>query len=124
MSEWTNDELAKIGGTDELQLASARADGTLRKPVTIWMVRVGDDLYVRSVNGRAATWFRGAQDRHHAQIQAGGVTKDVSLIETDDLNDEIDGAYRTKYRHYAANVVNSILTPHARAATLKLVPRT
>jgi len=44
-------------------------------------------------------------------------------VETDDLNDAIDTAYRTKYRHYAANIVNSDLTPQARAATLKLVPR-
>ena len=95
----------------------------LRKPVTIWVVRNGDDLFVRSVNGRTATWFRGAQLRHEAHIHAGGVDKDVLLVETDDLNDAIDTAYRTKYRHYAANIVNSDLTPQARAATLKLVPR-
>ena len=73
-----NDELNKIGAAEELEIATVRNDGTLRKPVTIWVVRVGDDLYVRSVNGRSATWFRGAQDRHEAHIQAGGVDKDVS----------------------------------------------
>ena len=102
---------------------TVRSDGTLRRPVTIWVVRVGDDLYVRSVNGRSATWFRGALDRHEAHIQAGGVGKDVSLVETDDLNDEIDAAYRAKYRRYAASIVNTTLTPQARAATLKLTPR-
>ena len=35
----------------------------------------------------------------------------------------IDAAYRTKYRRYAANIVNSILTPQARSAAVKLVPR-
>jgi hypothetical protein len=54
MGEWTSDELDKIAGAEELELASARRDGTLRKPVTIWVVRHGDDLYVRSVYGRAA----------------------------------------------------------------------
>jgi hypothetical protein len=44
-------------------------------------------------------------------------------VETDDLGDEIDAAYRTKYRRYAASIVGSVLTPEARAATLKLVPR-
>jgi hypothetical protein len=52
MSTWTNDELKKIGTAEELQIASLRADGTLRKLVIIWVVRFGDDLYVRSVNGR------------------------------------------------------------------------
>jgi len=120
---WTSDELSKIGAAEELQIAPLRQDGSLHKPVTIWVVRHGDDLFVRSVNGRTATWFRGAQLRHEAHIHAGGVDKDVLLVETDDLNDAIDTAYRTKYRHYAANIVNSDLTPQARAATLKLVPR-
>src|SRR6266536_1788046 len=123
MTAWTSEELSKIEDADELQLASARRGGTLRSPVTIWVVRLGDDLYVRSVNGRTGTWFRGTQDRHEARIQAGGVGKDVLLLETDDLGDEIDAAYRTKYRRYAASIVGSVLTPEAKAATLKLVPR-
>jgi hypothetical protein len=48
-------------------------DGTLRKPRTIWVVRVGDDLYVRSMYGRAGGWFPATQVRHHGHIQAGGV---------------------------------------------------
>ena len=122
MTAWTTDELDRIDAADELEIASLRADDTLRNPTTIWVVRLGDDLYVRSVNGRAGTWFRGAQDRHEARIQAGGVGKDVLLVEADDPGDEIDAAYRTKYRRYAANIVGSVLTPEARAATLKLVP--
>ena len=123
MATWTSDELKKIGAAEELQIASLRSNGALRRPVTIWVVRAGDDVYVRSVNGRSGSWFRGAQDRHEAHIQAGGVDKDVSLVETDDVNDEIDAAYRAKYRRYAASIVNSALTPQARAATLKLTPR-
>ncbi len=124
MATWTNDELGKIGAAEELEVASLRGDGTLRKPVTIWVVRVGDDLYVRSVNGRTATWFRGAEDRHEGRIRAGGVEKDVTFVDAgDDITDEIDAAYRAKYRRYAASIVNSTLTPQAQAATLKLVPR-
>jgi len=61
MSSWTNDELDRIAAAEELEIESMRRDGTLRKPVTIWVVRHGDDLYVRSVNGRTSSWFRGAQ---------------------------------------------------------------
>jgi hypothetical protein len=123
MSRWTSDELDKIGAAEELQIASVRRDGTLRKPVTIWVVRHGDDLYVRSVNGRTSSWFRAAQDRHEAHIHAGGVDKDVLLVETDDINDEIDAAYRTKYHRYAASFITPVVSPQARATTLKLVPR-
>jgi hypothetical protein len=123
MAAWTSEELNKIAAAEELELASARRDGTLRKPVTMWVVRYGDDLYVRSVNGRGSSWFRGAQTRHEAHIRAGGVDKDVLLVKTDDLNDEIDAAYRAKYHRYAESIVATIVSPEARAATLKLVPR-
>jgi len=68
MTAWTNDELRNIGAAEELQIASVRRDGSLRNPVTIWVVRHGDDLYVRSVNGRAGTWFRGTRMRHVGRI--------------------------------------------------------
>jgi hypothetical protein len=125
MTAWTNDELTKIGTAEELQIASRRRDGTLRNPVTIWVVRHGDDLYVRSVRGRTGAWFRGAQARHEGHISAGGVEKDVTFIEGDDaINDALDAEYRSKYRRYAANIVGSTVTPQARSATLKLAPRT
>jgi hypothetical protein len=125
MTTWTSDELQKIGTAEELQLASLRQDGTLRKPVTIWVVRVGDNLYVRSVHGHNSGWFRGTQTRHEGRIHAGGVDKNVTFVEETDsnINEQIDAAYRTKYSRYAASIINSTLTPEARAATLKLVPR-
>ena len=123
MGTWTSDELNRVGGAEELEIASVRRDGTLREPVTIWVVRHGDDLYVRSVYGRGSSWFRGVHMRHEGHIRAGGVDKDVLLDETDDMNDEIDAAYRAKYQRYAESVVSTIVSPEARAATLKLVPR-
>ena len=125
MTTWTSEELNRIGKAEELQIASLRRDDTMRKPVTIWVVRVGDDLYVRSVNGRTSGWFRGVQTRHEGHIRAGGVDKDVTFVEEadDSVNEQIDNAYRTKYRRYAASIVNTTLTAEARAATIKLVPR-
>ena len=127
MNTWTSDELNKIGAEEEMQIASLRRDGTLRNPVTIWVVRLGDDLYVRSVNGRTASWFRGTQVRHEGRIGAGGIEKDATFVDIADadrdIQDQIDAAYRTKYRRYAPNIVNSVLSPAARAATIKLVPR-
>jgi hypothetical protein len=124
MPRWTRDELARIGSAEELEIAARRRDGTLRSPVTIWVVPHGDDLYVRSVNGRRAAWFRGTLATHEGRIRAGGVEKDVAFVNAEqDIDDELDGAYRSKYRRYAPNIVNSVLTPGARSATVKLVPR-
>jgi hypothetical protein len=124
MTAWTSDELDKMGNAEELEIAPRRRDGSLRKPVTIWVVRVGDDLYVRSWRGPTGGWFRGAQQTHEGHIRAGGVVKDVTLVDADEsLNDAIDAAYRTKYRRYADNYVPPMISPEARATTLKLVPR-
>ena len=93
MTGWTSDELTKIEAADELEIASFRRDGTLRSLVTIWVVRLGDDLYVRSVNGRTGAWFRGTQVRHEGRIGAGGVEKDVTFVDADDgINDQNDDA--------------------------------
>ena len=125
MTTWTNDELNKIGTADELQIASLRRNGTLRRPVTIWVVRIGDDLYIRSVNGRTSAWFRGTQTRHEGHIQAGGVDKDVTFVEeaAPEIIDQIDAAYRSKYGQYSMQYVDPMLVPEAKAATIKLVSR-
>jgi hypothetical protein len=126
MSGWTSEELTKIGTAEELRLASMRRDGTLRKPVTMWVVRHGAHLYVRSVKGRTGPWFRGTQSRGQGHIRAGGVDTDVSFVFIDageDVSDKIDATYRDKYGRYAGPVLNSVLTPAARSATIELLPR-
>ena len=100
MGAWTDDELDAIGAAEELDLAPARSDGTLRRPVTMWVVRAGDDLPVRSVNGRGSRWFRSG-----------------------DSNDPIDAADEAKYGRRYPTIVPAIVAPDARAATLKLIPR-
>src|SRR4029450_6896830 len=102
MATWTKDELHKIAAAEERELASLRPDGTLTNAVTIWVVRVGDDLYIRSWKGDGGAWFPAPQGRHAGHIAAGGVGKDVAFVtEADnDINDQIDAAYRTKYRSH------------------------
>jgi hypothetical protein len=124
MTAWTSDELIRIGAADELEIASLRADGTLRRPVTIWVVRYGDDLYVRSVNGPAAAWFRATQVRGKGHVSAGGVDRDVGFADVDrSLDDDLDAAFRTKYRRYGEGVLGTVLTSQARSATLKVEAR-
>ena len=125
MTSWTRNDLERIGAADELLLASFKKDSTHRKPVTIWVVRVGDDLYVRAYRGRETAWFRHIQQRHEGRIGAGGVTKDVTFVDgssDEALNNKIDAAYQSKYQRYSATYVDPMIAPQARATTLKLVP--
>jgi hypothetical protein len=124
MTTWTSEELDKIGNAEELEIAPLRRDGSLGKKVIIWVVRVGDDLYIRSYRGRAGAWFLGALARHEGRIWAGGLEKEVSFLEETGtgINDQIDSTYRSKYRRYP-QYVDPMIAPEVRATTLKLVPR-
>jgi hypothetical protein len=84
---------------------------------------VADEPYIRSVNVRTASWFRGAQDHHEARIRAGGSDEDVLLVQTEETNDGIDTAYRTKYHRYADSYVTHMVHPEARATTIELLSR-
>jgi hypothetical protein len=121
---WSAEELAAIGRADELQIAPTRADGTLRRPTPIWVVRLGDELYVRSYRGHDGRWFRAAQSTHEGHISAGGVEKDVRFAETDDeaTNKAIDEQYLAKYGRYGARYVDPMVAAEARATTIRLMP--
>ncbi|GLZ08102.1 hypothetical protein Acsp03_55680 [Actinomadura sp. NBRC 104412] len=121
---WTSEELDKIGGADELQVAPM-SDGGPRRPTTIWVVRNGDDLYIRSYRGPEGVWYRAAKATRRGHIRAGGVDKDVVFTEESDgdLMDSIDRAYRSKYGKYPRQYVDPMVAPEARACTMKLVPR-
>jgi hypothetical protein len=123
MMLWSSAELEKIGAAEELVLESERSDGTLRDPVTMWVVRVADQVYVRSVKGVAGPWYRGTQARHQGRIGVGGVRQEVTFREAGSGEyADVDTAYRTKYGHYSS-IVGHVLTDQARASTLRLEPR-
>lgn len=54
--------------------AGTRRDGSLSRARTVWIVRVGDELYLRSVNGPAAAWYRSTRTCHQGRIEARDVT--------------------------------------------------
>ncbi|MFF5537189.1 DUF2255 family protein [Streptomyces cinerochromogenes] len=123
MSTWSPETLARIAGADELRIAPRRDDGTLRAPTTIWVVRDGDDLYVRSWRGTAGTWWNAARTHGTGHISAGGVGTDVIFTPVDDpaVNQRVDSAYRAKYGRYSG-YVEPMVSDQARATTLRLTP--
>ena len=120
---WASDELARIGDAEELTVQPLLADGRTGKPVPIWVVRAGDELYVRSFRGDDGAWYRAAKARRQGHISAGGVQRDVEFAEADAaVNDTVDAGYRDKYARYPS-YVQPMVTAQARATTLRLVPR-
>ena len=58
MTTWTPEELDRIGQAEELHLGARRRDGGLSRYVTMWVVRAGGSLYVRSAYGTGNPWYR------------------------------------------------------------------
>ena len=124
MTAWTTDELARVGRADELDIASRRADGTFRPYVTIWAVRVGDDVYVRSAYGYDNPWLQRALRSGEGRIRAGGVERDVAFEQPGrEVADDVSAGYHTKYDHYGPAIVGSVVSPEAVRSTLRLLPR-
>lgn len=120
---WTSEELDRIGAADELEIASRRADGTLRSFVTIWVVRSGDAIYIRSAHGPENSWFRRAASGGTGRIRAGGVERDVTFSTPGpDIHTDLDVEYRRKYGHYPVEYVDPVVGPIAATATLLVTP--
>lgn len=124
MSEWGPDELRRVGDATELQIASRRDDGSLRPYVTIWVVRAGDVIVIRSAYGTDNPWYRRATASGVGRIRAGGVERDVTFVTPpDDVHAALDAAYHSKYDRYGPQIVGSVVGAHAAPATLQLRPQ-
>jgi hypothetical protein len=121
---WPTDELTRIGDAYELEIASRRADGSLRPYVTIWAVRAGDGIYVRSAYGYDNTWFQRALTSGEGRIRAGGVERDVRFEAAESGGGpDVDRAYHEKYDRYGPRMVGTVVSPEAVRSTLRVVPR-
>jgi len=118
---WTEQQLTRIGNATELELASLWSDGTLRPYTTMWVVRVGDGLYVRSAGGPNRPWYRHALARGNGRIRAGGVDAEVSFVVGDSApHDAIDAAYHAKYDRYGPGPVGHVTGRPAHPLTIRL----
>ena len=124
MAAWTQADLSRFGAAEEIEIAAVRQNGTVRAPRIIWVVRAGDELYVRAAYGPGSGWHRVARTSGHARISAQGVEQDVNIEAADErVLDQIDAAYREKYGRRYASIVDTITDPEHRATTLRLLPR-
>ena len=122
MPGWNEQELATIGEADELRISSHRPDGTLRPSVIIWVVRIGDNLYVRSAYGAKNPWYARSRKSGSGHITSGGIERDVTFEDATDSPEAIDAAYHTKYDRHGPRIVGTVVGEKVAALTFRLVP--
>jgi len=121
VATWAPEELDRIGQAEELHLATRRRDGELSRYVTIWVVRAGDELYVRSAYGPGNPWYRRARDAGEGWVRAGGVDRDVTFESADAaVQGDIDSAYHAKYDRYGPQIVGPVTGPDVHTVTIRL----
>ncbi|SHF70208.1 hypothetical protein SAMN05443575_0689 [Jatrophihabitans endophyticus] len=121
---WSTEELARLARAEELHLAALRADGTLARPLPVWVVQIDRTAYVRTWHRRDTGWFGHVLRSGRAHVRVPGVERDaiVTDVGRDDggLRARIDAAYRVKYGQYGAATVDRMTGDEAAAATLRL----
>jgi len=127
VSAWSQDDLDRLGDAGEVEVSSARRDGTLSRTRTVWIVRVGDQLYLRSVNGPDGAWYRLTRASHQGRIEARGVARDVTWVDVDaagepDVGPAVDAEYARKYPG-STSAVARITSPLACTTIMRVEPR-
>ena len=123
MAAWAQDELSKIAKADDLHIAPFREDGkTYGTPTWIWSVVVDGMLYVRGYNGQSSRWYQAALRQKAGRIITAGMIKEVTFEPVEGaINDEVDTAYRAKYKNGA--YLSPMIGKRARSATVRVMPR-
>lgn len=125
-STWSPEQLQRIGASPELEIAVRRADGSLRRWIPIWVVRVGQNAYVRTWYARPDGWFGHVLQSRRAQIRLPEVQADVSVTDVGatpaGLRAAVDDAYRSKYEHFGDATVDRMVADSAAATILWLQP--
>lgn len=95
----------------------------MRPAVPIWVVRVGNGLYIRSYKGSGGAWFRHATEQGAAHISAGNVDSDVTVaLAGTSERDAVDQAYRAKYSRYGHAYVDPMTADMAAGTTIQITP--
>jgi hypothetical protein len=124
VSKWSERGLAHIEAADEIIVMPDRVDHTPGPAEPIWVVRVGDELYVRSYRGSTAGWYRCARGNGNGRIRSVGQEFRVRFSElaAPDLRAQIDQAYRVKYGRCGRSLVTARTSDSAADTTLQLAP--
>jgi hypothetical protein len=113
--------LEHLGDVDEIRIGFKRPDGSSGS-TPVWVVQVGEDIYVRSMNGPSGGWYRRLRAIPAGEVRDDGHVHPVHAKPVADpaTVDAVTRAYENKYG--GSPYVRPLLGRDAAGATLRLDP--
>ena len=114
-------DLTAIARAEEVRIETHGADGTTHRTI-IWIVEHDGELYIRSVNGPSARWYREATADTSVALLVGDRRYEAQLVPaTDPASIEACSAgLKAKYR--GDHSLGSMLEADTLPTTLRVVP--
>ena len=124
-SRFDPDTLATLGPIREIELETTSVDGAQTHRTIIWVVTVGDQVFVRSERGSAGRWYREARHTPDIILHARDESIPVTAVPAADPDtvQRVSDAFTAKYGRRSAASTAAMLLPHTLETTLRLDPR-
>ena len=114
----------QLAQMEEIQIETRRpgAESPAHR-TTIWVVVMGDNVFVRSVRGNAGRWFQEIKANPMAFLHLGGKRMAVRAIPANDVATiaQVSDEYRRKYRN--SSEMPSMVRNEILPTTLRLEPQ-
>jgi hypothetical protein len=109
---------------EEVDIEPRAPDGKPTKRVTIWIVAVDGDVYVRSVRGGRGQWYRALIRQPEGVLQVGRRAIPFRAVRVDDPATiaAVTEAYRQKYERRWPSATAPMIRGEALDTTLRLEP--
>ncbi len=114
------EDRALLARTEEVKVETRSATGDVHRTI-IWIVVDGEEVFVRSVNGDGARWYREAVDRPDVGFDVGGTRIAARVIAAADPEsvERCSAALTEKYS--ADPALALMLKPDTLATTLRVL---
>jgi hypothetical protein len=120
---FSGEDLAALTAVEEIRIETQAPGGDAHRTI-IWVVVDDGEVFVRSVNGAPARWYREAKANPAVAIHLKGRYRlPATAIPADDPDsiDRVSEAFRAKYARWGGSL-QSMLEPHTLPTTLRLEP--
>jgi hypothetical protein len=118
------DVLQTLNAAEEVQIEPRSVDGRSGQPVTIWVVVVDGDVYVRSYKGPQGRWYQALLTHPEGVLHADGLEIPFRAVKVEDAQTiaRVSEAYRRKYERLWPKETADMLRTEVVRTTLRLEP--